>query len=285
METHQDFGSLIEFCKGTQAKQLAGKERQSPALWEGLALTMIAGLSDAHHDNVFWTNDGRPVFIDADNALNWSRMHLASLPGHKSQSGFKAYGLAQTKLGYEHLGDVLTDPTKADPAKSKLLKKLVEDAPSVVAILRAAFSGKTGRAVPMVTNAWAEALQRASRLPAGQQADVDPPDRPTSRWAIANAQAALVGDGTQAPRENPGLAGETGIGTRGRFYDQAQEAQQIQIDLSTGKIPFYNYDFDSGDVTHNGVVVWHGQPLDEVMQLMLLRYGKQARLRAQASAL
>jgi hypothetical protein len=274
MKTHSQYGTLIEFCRGVQAKQLSGLEATSPALWETMALTMIAGLSDAHQENIFWL-DKRPVFIDADNVLTFHRMHMASQERLKTQTGFTKYHEGATNAAYSHIQDVFTDPSKADPSKSKLLATLARDAKPVVDVLRGTFSGKSGRAVPVFTKRWGEQVYNASRWPLGQP--TDPNSSYRSRWGMANGWLPKLetSDPNSQPEDGPGLAGETGIAAQGKFFDRSAEAQEIVTDLSRGRIPFYNYEFDTGHVIHNGRVIWHGHPLDEVLALLLMRFPKQ----------
>jgi hypothetical protein len=267
LETHAKFGTLIDFCQGDDARSIAGRGKASPQLWESIALAFVAGLSDAHQDNVFW-KDGKAYFIDADNALNWHRMNMRSPALVAKQTGFTQFNRSEADLAYTHLAEVAQDPTKIDPSKSKLLAELVRNARPIVQAIGDSFAGKSGRAVPLVTNAWASALNNSAKFKSGSPAD----DREQmTRWGEATRRLDTVVNG-ETDRPSPGLRGETGVAGSGEVYNRDAERAQIFADLDVGKIPYYHYDFDTGFVRHNNVVVWHGQPLREVLAALLAKF-------------
>lgn len=262
MLTHAQHGSIIEFVRGEQARAINGGGQDTQAMSEGIAFAFLAGMSDVHQDNVIW-KDGKPYFIDADNSLNKVRLETPS-----SQSGFSKNNVARTNTDIGHLRD--------DPASSRsaIIQAMLENSTPMLNMIQAAFNNKQGRVVPMYTNYWAKFFTLGDYISADDGAVTDgTPGNGTdpTRWYKANKASLKVSDGGLA-EDGKGLVAETGTAATGRHYDRAVEAAQIKADLDQGKIPFYNYDYTSGHVTHNGQVVWHGQTLAQAMQILLAKF-------------
>jgi hypothetical protein len=273
METHALHGSLIEFVQGTAARKLVARPNMSDAGIEAMVLAYIAGLSDVHQDNVIWIGD-TPYFIDADNALNASRIGLTAQPGFEHQSGFTKYSDdARTQQ----------DTIKNNPgmSTSKIMQALMDagNPVPVVDAVRKTFTGKTGRVVPLFTNTWANSLKGGGSTPDPYYlkdlgAPTDAPSKFGTRWALANLLASWLPDGSLAVPE-PGLRGESGANSAGDNWNVAVAAAQIKADLDQGKIPFFTYEYDTGHVKMNGQVVWHGAPLSESLEVLLARFPHQ----------
>jgi hypothetical protein len=54
-----------------------------------------------------------------------------------------------------------------------------------------------------------------------------------------------------------------------------EEARQIKTDFDQGVIPFYRYVYNTGHVIHNGKVIWHGQTLDQAMEILFIKFPPQ----------
>ncbi|MFK7764593.1 MAG: hypothetical protein AB8B62_15135 [Roseobacter sp.] len=269
METSHAYGSLIEMVHGVQADTFDRPQAVSPAMREAMVFAFITGLSDLHRENVLWHN-GRPYFIDADNAMNNARVNFELSARARNQSGLTGYAGDGAR---DFLTQIEDDPNAAN---SKLMGLLVTDDPSllepVIDAVRNSFAGKTGRVVPINTEAWAAALRGPYiGLPQGQATD----DHFQSRWGLANKYALRVPTGSNFESNPPGLEGETGTAAGGAAFQSNREAQQIKADYDKGQIPFYNYDFDTGYVTHNGQVVWNGEPLSDVLETLLSKFPAQ----------
>jgi hypothetical protein len=268
MRTHALHGSLIEYVRGAPASGFDQRQPPSDAMREAMVLAYIAGLSDVHRDNVIYIGD-KPYLIDADNALNHARIGLTTEAGAERQSGFTSYSEATEA---EERGNIKDTPQRST---SKIMQALVNHGAPVpiVDAVRETFTGKTGRVVPIATNSWATPLKFLYiGYPEGSQNDPANPN--TTRWALAKHLASRVPDGTPGTPE-PGLVGETGVATAGRTFHQEQEAAEIKADYGQGQIPFYNYEYDTGHVKHNGQVIWHGAPLAEALEKLLRRFPHQ----------
>jgi hypothetical protein len=269
METHATYGSLIEFVSGIAARKLPGKQAQmSPAGREAMALAYVAGLSDVHQDNVIWVGD-RPHFIDADNALNASRVGLTATGMFENQSGF-------TRYSDEARTETAKIKTSPDTSTSKIMQALLETGHPVPVVdaVRKTFTGKTGRIVPLFTNTWANVFKQGTpyhSMPAGAQGDA--PAVNTTQWGYAAKLVQWLHHGSLDGE--PGLRGESGIATAGEWYDQAVAVAQIKADLDQGKIPFFVYSYDTGNVTINNQVIWHGQTLADTLEVLLTRFPHQ----------
>ncbi len=266
METSANYGSIIEFVRGARADSFDHPQPCTSAMKEAMVFAFIAGLSDLHHENVLWEN-GKPYFIDADNALNKDRLGLTMKPQARNQTGFTEYN-RDAAIGQLDIID-----KKPQDSESKIMKALLADSDKkpIIKAVQTAFTGKTGRVVPISTGSWAGVLKRVYIfMPEGTAGD----DDYKSRWGIASKQASRVPKGTPDTPE-PGLEGEAGIAQSGRFFDRAKELTQIKADFDKGKIPFYNYEYDTGHITHNGQDIWHGQTLAEALEILLKKFPKQ----------
>jgi hypothetical protein len=260
METHANYGSIIEFVNGQQAKAINGTGDDTQAMSEGIAFAFLTGMSDVHKENVIW-RDGQPYFIDADNSLNASRLNAPS-----SQSGFSMNNKARTDTDIGHLTN------RPQDSRSAIIQSMLQDSTPLLAAIQAAFTGKTGRVVPLYTNYWANRFKLAGYITAnnGVATDGIGVDQTFSRWGIANKAAAKLPRG--AREDGTGLVGESGIAATGEHFDRDTEAAQVKADLDQGKIPFYHYQYTSGHVLHNGQTIWHGQTLAQAMAILLAKF-------------
>ena len=73
-----------------------------------------------------------------------------------------------------------------------------------------------------------------------------------------------------------------GENTGVHVYDVVNERAQLKKDFDAGVIPFYEYDFTSGRVTHNGQHIWNGLTVDQAIGALLDRFDPtgQSRLNA-----
>ncbi len=258
------FGTLCEKVVAPQAKNLP-RDLVRPitqAMKESLVFVLITGLTDLHGENVLWDAHGKPYMIDADNALKLKYM----TPGEATaQSGYTDYagsGRASETLkkvyasspGYETaIMQALTTPGTAE--QERLLSKV-----------KAIFSGSVGRTVPIETAVWGGRLKEfIVCLNEGLNTDrAISGTAPTTKWQWCDYYASTVPQGKGASA--PGLKGEVGIrgGTDGNFQ-HGQERTQLYADFKMGQIPFYNYQYGTGNVLHNGQVIWSGQTITERM--------------------
>ncbi len=250
MKTNQTYGTIMETVQGSVAQ--GGGDPGTQAMTEAIAFAMLAGMQDLHYDNVLW-NNGKPHFIDADNALN-----ADSIGKGKVQSGFSNKSRAKTTTD--------TDAINNNPhaSNSEIVGAMLENSVPFENAVRAAFSGKSGRVVPIATGQWTSVFKRKSYIVAPDGSPTDDPQTARTRWGVANGWANKVDHGG----ENRGLVGEAGTSSNGRFYDRAAEAAQIKADLDKGQVPFYHYDYSTGHVSHNGVVIWHGQSVEDAIAIL-----------------
>lgn len=90
MASDEHYGAIIEFVNGESARDAFKNGGAMPikqTFHETLVFAFLAGLDDLHRDNVFWSADGRPFLIDADNVASMNQM-LQKDHGAKVQSGF-----------------------------------------------------------------------------------------------------------------------------------------------------------------------------------------------------
>lgn len=270
-QVDQGFGTLCEKVVATRAKDLPQDQVRpiTQALKESLVFVLITGLTDLHGENVLWRN-GKPYFIDADNALKLKYMK----PDEASeQSGYTAYNqnvgttlkeVYDTSIPYEtKLLEALHNPQSW--AQERLLKKVKE-----------IFAASVGRTVPIETGVWGNRLmQFIMTSDVGLPTDAPiPGQEPTTKWQWCNYWATTVPTGRGA--HAPGLVGEVGMrrGTNGNFQPNI-EAAQLFADFKVGQIPFYNYRYNDGYVLHNGQVIWHGQPIAERMEGLFALFPRQ----------
>ncbi len=123
-------------------------------------------------------------------------------------------------------------------------------------------ANKKGRTVPIYTKRWKDSLLSYQTL-----ADKD------GLLDYLCARGFLVRDGKPLDGGfGPGLAGTTGVNLANDVYDAAAERAELQRDLDSGSIPFYEYAFTTGEVTHNGVPIFNGLTLADAMVLMPARF-------------
>ena len=265
MESTATHGSMIEKVDGESMAQkaknlpvgqfLTETEDVSPAFYETMTFAFIAGIGDLHKENVMYgTDDNKPYLIDADNVIEHDQMEKQNF-GANSQTGFGQKNRAEADEHRDAMRDM--DHTYD---KSALFTKLIEDddvRERIFTIVRNALAGKSARVVPIGTGTWASKVN----LYKGEDA--------VARTARINDCARedyiVRGDNRAA---GAGLIGNCNVGAGGGNYDQAEERTQLRQDFNGGIIPFYNYDFDSGHVTHNGQRIYTGQTVEEAIDSM-----------------
>ena len=127
--------------------------------------------------------------------------------------------------------------------------------------------------VPIKTGQWASQLK-------GYRDHDDYRDRILDD---ASSEQFLVRDGVGFDAGvGPGLMGVCGENLAAHLYDTVAERAQLKKDFDAGVIPFYEYDFTSGRVTHNGRHVWNGLTVDQAIGALLDRFDPtgQSRLNA-----
>ncbi len=260
------FGTLCEKVVATQAKKLPSDVVRpiTQALKESLVFVLITGLTDLHGENVLWDIDGKPHMIDADNALKLKFMTPSQAT---AQNGYIAYSpdantefvrkVYASSVGYE-TAIMKALKTPSTPEQRLLLSKAKE-----------IFSTSVGRTVPIKTASWGDWLMTFISIPR-EGTNLDISDRTTasdpkskSKWEWCDSRATKVPTGADG---TPGLKGEVGLrsGTDGNFQKDREKAQ-IYADFKVGQIPFYNYEYGTGNVKHNGQIIWNGQPITERM--------------------
>lgn len=262
METHAQYGSLIEFVQGQQARALSGAEPDSQAMSEAMAFTFLTGMSDVHQDNVIWRG-GKPYFIDADNSLNAGRLNQVS-----NQSGFSKYNQATQGTDVNAYNN---DPASS---RSEIIQAIIANSTPFIDAIRAAFNNKEGRVVPLFTNFWANRWKGLNYI---SQPEGTPPDDiqvVASRYSIVNHAVGKLPRGNNGVGDmiGTGLAGEAGISGAGEAFDVGVATQQTKLDLDQGKIPFFTYDYTTGLVSQNGQPIWRGQSLDDAMNILLAKF-------------
>ena len=266
MHTSEGYGSLVEKVEGVQPDTFKHPQTPVNAMKEAVVFAFITGLSDLHHENLLW-REGKPYFIDADNAMIKSRLDFALDDNQRHQVGFNRYNEGEYRKA---LRKIEKEPGKSD---SKIMKAALQQPDLFINAIKKVFTGKKGRVVPLTTKFWADILTNLYSISLeGAPGDIHDPqsEEKPSKWAIASRQAAHVPEGNKTNRSyGHGLKGETGEALDGNQYDQGEEARQIKADYDQGKIPFYHYDFSSGQVRHNGQVVWHGQSVEQTLKILL----------------
>lgn len=269
------YGTLCERVIGTSGEDLAKTPTTvkvvSQAMKESLVFIMLTGLSDQHKENVLWDDRNRPYMIDADNALKLKFMtptetHLQSgftwAVNDKSDETIQA--VMKSSKGYEtKIMEALKNPTSPEASRVLLMVKQI-------------LGGQVGRTVPIETAVWGGRLQSfIACTDPGKPSDAPIPNtQPKTRWQWCNYWAETVPTGKGA--NAPGLKGEVGVAAGGDGNFKADvEAAQLHADFTVGQIPFYNYDYGTGHVIHNGQHIWDGQPIDERMAGLFLLFPNQ----------
>jgi hypothetical protein len=260
------FGTLCEKVVATQAKELPQDVVRpiTQALKESLVFVLITGLTDLHGENVLWDDNGKPHMIDADNAL---KLKFMTPNQATAQNGYIAYSAGANT---EFVQKVYASSVGYETAIMRALK--TPNTPEQRLLLSNAkqiFSTSVGRTVPIKTASWGDWLMTFISIPReGTHLDVS--DRTTamdpkskSKWEWCDSRATKVPTGYDG---TPGLKGEVGMrgGTDGNFQKD-QEKAQIHADFKVGQIPFYNYEYGTGNVLHNRQIIWNGQPITERM--------------------
>ncbi len=279
MQSTQYHGSLVELAPGRSAEKLTQEGGDKPikqAFHETLAFVMLAGIDDLHRENVFW-DDGKPYLIDADNVLSYAQMtHTGT--GVFTQSGFGGYySSVEAKRNKTSLQDTVESGTNT--VRSKIIDVMLNDAKKrneILQVIKGSARGKEGRAVPIATNNWGRQLRNyISRDNVGKNALLD-------TWSHRDH---IVREGMELDRDiGLGLFGIVGKNADDEFYDQAAERAQIKHDFEAGVIPFYVYHYDSGHVTHNDVPIYHGQTLEQAMQVMADQFDPKKRFNKQVDS-
>ncbi|MET0908608.1 MAG: DUF4157 domain-containing protein [Ilumatobacteraceae bacterium] len=261
------YSTLIEKVQGISSEDMVGGDKTkkskgafavTPSFYETLVFAFLAGLDDLHWENVMWVN-GTPYMIDADAAMMQAQMTKTS-SGDSNQSGFSTVNVAEATQSLQGIKE--NDPAKA---KSKILNMMVTDPVNralAITAIQNALANKKGRTVPIYTERWKKTL-----LGYQQAADKD------AYLDFHCARGFLVRDGKALDGGfGPGLAGTTGINVANDVYNTAAERAELKKDLDAGSIPFYEYDFSTGAVSHNGVHIFNGLTLAAAIPLMAARF-------------
>lgn len=250
METHDEYGSIIEFIEGTQAQNLStNTNAYKRGMSESIVFSFLTGLTDLHRENVIWGGrQGRnPYLIDADNALNFNAMSNPS-----AQNGYAFYNKAETDT---EIDNIRNNP---DQVRSLIFKKIKKNPVKFFNSLKKSFTNKKGRIVPRVTNYWGEILNLYPY-------SLDEEKTQSIKTAAKNLKNNFL--------LSPGLVGECGTSSQGEMYNETEEAKQLKIDFDRGQIPFYSYDYNTGYVYHNGQVIWHGRSIDDAIADLRTKLG------------
>ncbi len=251
METHEKYGSIIEFIDGTQAKAFGTNNAQAykKGMSEAIVFSFLAGLTDLHQENIIWSGrKGRnPYMIDADNALNLTAMNTPSL-----QSGFSKYNRNETQTEINYINN------NPQNSRSRILKQVYKEPDKFFEMLKKTFVGKKGRIVPRRTTFWGNNISEYIY-------DKKNYDDITIPLYASNLPDAFDG--------HPGLKGECGEHSLGGSYNEKEETKQIREDFKKGQIPFYSYDFETGWVYHNGKKIWRGRSIDDAITDLRAKLG------------
>jgi len=263
MSSDANYGSLVEKVQGSSAEDLtkaAGLKPMRQAFHETLVFAFLAGIDDLHKENVYW-DDGKPYLIDADNVLSYNQMINKDNGGY-TQSGFGGnYNVDEAK---ENKKAVKTADNSV--VNSKILKAMIEDkgkALKIIDAIKGAIAGQEGRVVPISTRQWG---QRLTSYTTSSVKDDILNQISTKDSLVREGKAFDTGIG-------PGLIGTSFKNIAEDFYDSGAEKKELKKDFDAGVIPFYVYEFDTGHVFHNGTKIYHGQTLEQAMQVMLNKFG------------
>jgi len=258
MACNAQFGTIVEKVKGTRALDITGHSnlRIDPAFHETLVFAFLTGLDDLHGENVYWHN-GKPYLIDADNVLSYNQM-LQKDNGAIVQSGFGS-GYSDEE-GKKNMAAIKTGENKVN---SKILQAMMDSpvqARKIIDVIKGAITGREGRVVPVKTAMWGKALNVYT---------IDPNDvlkKSSSSDFLVREKTGFNAD------IGPGLFGTTFKNVDDPFFDEAIEKIELKKDFDAGVIPFYTYDYTTGHVTHNGNKVYHGQTLEQAMNVMTNKF-------------
>jgi len=259
MACDAQYGTIVEKVKGTKAEDLVGHSnlRIDPAFHETLVFAFLTGLDDLHGENVYWYN-GKPYLIDADNVLSYNQM-IQKDNGAFVQSGFGSN--YSTEEGKKNMAAIKTGDNKIN---SKILQAMMDNpakARKIIDVIKGAITGKEGRVVPIKTGKWGRVL--GDYVNYDHKVVLD--SYSTSDFIVREKTGFDSGTG-------PGLFGTTFKNIEDPFYDAAAERKELQKDFDAGVIPFYTYDYTTGHVTHNGTKIYHGQTLEQAMNVMINKF-------------
>jgi hypothetical protein len=259
MACDAQYGTIVEKVKGTKAEDLVGHSnlRIDPAFHETLVFAFLTGLDDLHGENVYWYN-GKPYLIDADNVLSYNQM-IQKDNGAFVQSGFGSN--YSTEEGKKNMAAIKTGDNKIN---SKILQAMMDSpvkARKIIDVIKGAITGKEGRVVPIKTGKWGRVL--GDYVNYDHKVVLD--SYSTSDFIVRETTGFDSGTG-------PGLFGTTFKNVDNPFYDAVAERKELQKDFDAGVIPFYTYDYTTGHVTHNGKKIYHGQTLEQAMNVMINKF-------------
>lgn len=273
-----DYGTFVEAARGVKTEDYfkgdeahAEQGAMAQSFHETLIFAYLAGIDDLHSKNVYFEKAGRrakvgvPTLIDADVVMGWSQMNKGEREssGGIAQTGFSGYNRDEAEKNQQAI-------TAGDNSEinSKILNVMLTNPRKrrqVIRALKDAISGHKGRVVPVRTQQWGQ------RLKFYVTADN------VSRNALLTefaAPAGLVRKGK--PFEStigPGLYGTAGESLDNPLYNGDVEKAETKTDLDMGSIPFYEYEYTTGRVTHNGQHIYNGVTLEQAMGEMLRRFG------------
>jgi hypothetical protein len=246
--------------KGTRADKLpAGPHAAKAVFHETLVFAFLAGLDDLHGENVYW-DQGRPYLIDADNAMIRNQMEKIG-SGTLAQTGFNLWNAGEADANQ-------TAVTNGDNTviQSQILDAMMNSQPKRIAIaqvLRNALTAKTGRVVPMASRFWGTQLNYWVSQEQWREQNLD----------VSSSEAVMVGKtGKFDSAVGAGLIGVAGENLVSRQYNQQVEKEEQRKDFTAGVIPFYEYEFTTGRVTHNGQHIWNGLTVDQAIGTLLDRF-------------
>ena len=260
MESTDAYGSLVEVVKGVRADKMPAGPHPTKAIFhETLVFALLAGLDDLHGENIFW-HKGRPYLVDADNVLVKNQMLLAD-SGDSNQKGFELFNAAETTKNRAELQNL--DNTNL---QSKILDAMLTKAAKrieIAEVLRKALRNKRGRVVPIITSQWNKQMRMYNDYPTMRDYNLNYVSAPKF---MVRDKIAYDSD------EGPGLAGVVGTNLANPLYDADAEREQTERDFSAGTVPFYVYHFDSGEVRHNGALIYRGVDANQAIGEMLDRF-------------
>ncbi len=179
------------------------------------------------------------------------------------QSGFGQYNKAEAQKNQAAM--LSSDNSEIG---SKILDKMINDPAGrqqIIKALKDAITGKKGRVVPIRTQKWGNLLGGWPGSSETQKNELlDSIAKET--WLVRKGRDFSTDYG-------PGLYGVTGENAEGGGFQSDIARAEIRSDFDKGAIPFYEYNFTTGVVTHNGKQVYRGTTLDQAMTAMLNRFG------------
>ena len=220
----------------------------------------LAGIDDLHSQNVFW-HEGRPYLIDADNVLSRNQM-LKVDNGDIDQTGFNRNTDVAAAANRNAIKN--NDNTVIN---SQILERDAEQR-------RPASADRPGVAPGDHRQEGPGGADQDEQV--GEPAEGRTATTTTIATGSSNddsVRAILVRDGDRLRRRRRSGA-DRGVWREHRraVYNGVAERAQQKKDLDAGVIPFYEYDFTSGRVTHNGQHMWNGLTVDQAIGALLDRF-------------